>query len=431
MANLNMTNPATNGPMADPMPRYGGPTNNPTNVHTSTDKRPGVPGGNKFQFNAFQPHFSKDPLKMANLNKAFLTGFCEKCAEHGVSPFQLIKQAKMDVVENPWYTSPVSQTVGQLGTPITSLFLGTTAPMGAGPGKEDVEKILKAYGSEADINVKGEDKFPLQVQLGSSNPINNIQRTWQNPNTNVLSKLYGTSMWPILETLKALTRGDSYDPFAHSIASYQKEPSVLRHELGHASDFSKRDWPGAYAALRDPRLLGQLAAIPTLFQEGNASSSAGQHSLKEKLSPDAIARMNRILTAGFGSYIAGPPGALVGQAVGALAHPWAKAPPEKEHKPKKEKHKEKAAAFADDFVGPVAGGLSGALIGALAGMPISDAMYKPTEEERRKAYLEGKPITNLLPGLLMGGGVGGVLGMGAGALVDDYTNAQAAQANSA
>jgi len=295
---MNLNNPATSGPMADPMPIYGSKINNPAHVHTSTDKRPGVPGGNKFQFNAFQPHFSKDPLKMANLNKAFLTGFCEKCAEHRISPLML-KQA-IETVENQWYASPLANTAGRvLGSPIAALMGRTLAPFKEGPGTEDVKPMLD--------KVKGVDLegFPLQVQLSGTNPLNNLARTWQHPKTNVLSKLWGTATLPIREILKSLTRADSYDPYAHSTSLFMNEPGVMAHELGHARDYARRDWPGAYGIAR---------GIPgvDIYQELIASRQAAHTAKKMKLSPEETKRLQQLLGAGTGSYIGNLAGTLVG-----------------------------------------------------------------------------------------------------------------------
>ena len=379
--------------------------------------------------NAQVPHFSANPLKTAQLNKAFLTGFCEKCAKHGVSPFELIKRAKIDVVENSALSSPVSSTIGRLSTPLYSLVMGSTAPMGANPGKADVDKILKEYGSSLDVKGKDGDTLPLEVQLGSSNPFNNLGRTWQHPNTNILSKLWGTLNWPIGEVLKALGRADSYDPYAHSVALYQKEPGVLRHELGHAKDFAEKDWPGAYAALRQ---LG-ITSIPTaLYQEAKASGSAGEHLEKSKVSREALIRANQVMSGGFGSYLGGTltGNPILGGVIGhRVSYPWADPSTKKEYKEPKKKshkeHKEKAANF-DDFRGTVGGGISGALIGALLGMPISDSMYVPTPQERTEAYKRGRPITNLLPGLIGGALVGGGLGAAGGFLADKYAPSHSA-----
>jgi hypothetical protein len=82
MAELNLDNPSGK---VNTMAIRGGPLNNPAFVHTSTERKGRSVMPQKFEFNANMPKF-------AQMNKAFLTGFCEKCAEYGISPFVLMSK---------------------------------------------------------------------------------------------------------------------------------------------------------------------------------------------------------------------------------------------------------------------------------------------------------------------------------------------------
>ena len=61
--------------------------------------------------------------------------------------------------------------------------------------------------------------------------------------------------------------GDNYNPYTNTISIYSDLESVVLHEGGHAKDFARREWKGAYAAL------GVLPLAP-LYLEGVASSDA-------------------------------------------------------------------------------------------------------------------------------------------------------------
>jgi hypothetical protein len=145
------------------------------------------------------------------------------------------------------------------------------------------------------------------VSLGGDRPFKRLARTWKNKNTNVLSKLLGTALWPIFTAQTVLSRGDHYDPFADSAVLYHNDPAVMKHELGHALDFKKRKYPGGYAALRQTPFV-QLPVI--IAQEMAASRHAARAKMKEILADGKITedehknleRQGRVLGGGFGSY---------------------------------------------------------------------------------------------------------------------------------
>ena len=192
----------------------------------------------------------------------------------------------------PMWMRPISATVGRLAAPATALVLGSLAMFKPGPKSTDLEVQEVALGfaraSRDDV---------LELQLGSSMPLRNIERIWNRQGIGVIGKLLGTLLWPINETFKALFRADSYDPFAHSVALYHNDRALLAHELGHGEDFSNRRWRVLYA-------FGRYFPPILLYQEWLASTY-GVRNLNERLLGQHVRRANRVLSGGFGSYVGG------------------------------------------------------------------------------------------------------------------------------
>ena len=134
-------------------------------------------------------------------------------------------------------------------------------------------------------------------------------------------------------------RASHYNPFADRAVLYQDEPAIGQHELGHALDFNKlyganpgtSDQKGisgalvrqAKGVLRDAYMHSYTIPFVNLLHEGRANYLSSQ-ALKATLSPEEYEtqarRRTQVLPAGYGSYIGGNLGNLVGQrGVGALA----------------------------------------------------------------------------------------------------------------
>ena len=218
----------------------------------------------------------------------------------------------------PLWMRPVSGTLGRLNAPVTSLVLGITAPFKPGPTRSDdsVQQVAEGF-------THGNADDRLELQLGSSMPFRNLKRIWKSKGLSIISKLLGTLVWPTSEITRACGRLDCYDPFAHSIALYHNDSAILTHELGHAQDFAARKMKLLYICAR---------AIPLvlLYQEWKASSF-GINNLRQRGLEDKINRTNRVLGAGFGSYIGSffkgvgmIPGALIGHAIGIMFKPFGK-----------------------------------------------------------------------------------------------------------
>jgi hypothetical protein len=139
-------------------------------------------------------------------------------------------------------------------------------------------------------------------------------RIMQNPRTSLLGKGFGMVGAIPSSLLTNLTRSSHYNPAADAASIYGDEPAVTTHELGHAIDFN--DQSG-----KNPGLVGKLTRdgydalytfVPPLrlFHEGQAnlkSRSALDQGLKDK--PDdlhnILVRRDRVLPAGYGSYVGG------------------------------------------------------------------------------------------------------------------------------
>ena len=218
----------------------------------------------------------------------------------------------------PMWMRPISATVGRLNAPFISLLLGTTAPFRPGPRSfhEDIRQVVESF-------IKGNTQDRLELQLGSSMPLRNIKRVWGRNGLSIFGKLLGTLFWPFSEGMRAIGRLDCYDPFAHSIVLYHRDPAILTHELGHAEDYAHRKWRTLY-------ILARVLLPVLLYQEWKASSF-GIMNLRERGLVSEAQRANRVLCGGFGSYLGSMfkvigiiLGALIGQAIGAAFKPFNK-----------------------------------------------------------------------------------------------------------
>lgn len=272
----------------------------------------------------------------------------------------LIKQA-MEVKEmGPLYQRPVSGTVGYSSAPVLSAITGSLDPFRGGPSKNDLKDVLEYYGDKLDL-----PGLPLRVNLGEGHPIDDITRTWKNPNTSILTKLLGTVSAPISGASAALNRSDHYNPMAHSVTVFSKNRTILDHEMGHAKDFKERTYPGLYMLARAAPGVGPGVG---LYQEALASNSAADAAKERGESPGSQQTAQRLLGGAFGTYVGHAlkkllklpdvvlergkrsfnlpvyalGGAALGQAVGHYAQPFGnkKNNPKEDKKEKKDKKKD-------------------------------------------------------------------------------------------
>ena len=266
--------------------------------------------------------------------------------------------------------NPLSATVGRLNAPVQALLLGTTAPFKGSASLDDPE--LAAAIEELKENKALDD---VHLNLGGTTPIDNLSRVWSNKNISLPSKLLGTVGSPLNDLVTALTRSDNYNVYSNTATLFNPDEALLRHELGHAEDFSEAKNPVAYAITR-----GLIPGM-TLYQEGQASINAID-GLADKLNTEKgeelrgrlgrIDRANRVLGGGFGSYLGAGLGGIAGlAATPALIARYGKKLP---------------AIFANPNINKAIGSTGGAVLGALLGQLIGKATNAFTLGSSRDAY---------------------------------------------
>jgi hypothetical protein len=91
--------------------------------------------------------------------------------------------------------------------------------------------------------------------------------------------------------------GDNYNPFTNTIHLYSDAEAIALHEAGHAKDFERREWKGAYAAVR-------ILPLVPLLQEYRASDDALGY-LRDAGQPAAEKRATPLLWGAYSTYIGG------------------------------------------------------------------------------------------------------------------------------
>lgn len=97
--------------------------------------------------------------------------------------------------------------------------------------------------------------------------------------------------------------GDHFNPYTQTIHLYSDVPAIALHEGSHAKDFSRRDYPGTYAALYG------LPIVP-LYHESIATRDTiayAQQTENQKLEQEAY----RILYPAYGTYVGGALGTVL------------------------------------------------------------------------------------------------------------------------
>ena len=220
----------------------------------------------------------------------------------------------------PLWRRPVSGILGRMWMPLYAAVMGSMAFFRAGPKRGDwpVEQVAAGF-----LHANTADD--LELQLGSSRPLRNIERIWRRRGIGVFGKVVGTLAWSSSEMDKALTRSDCYDPWAHTVVLFHCDPAILSHELGHARDFGRRKRKTLYA-------LARTLPPVALYQEYLASRF-GVERLRETALDHQVRRANRVLGGGFGTYVGYFLGGMIyplivvvagllGQLIGRLAQPF-------------------------------------------------------------------------------------------------------------
>lgn len=272
--------------------------------------------------------------------------------------------------------NPLSGTIGRLTSPVAALVMGSTAPFGASASLEDPELVEVIEKLKSNPSLKD-----IKVNLGGVTPIEALSRVWDNKKTSLVSKLLGTLASPVQSLTTSLSRSDSYDPYSDTVTLFNADPAVLRHELGHAEDFTNSGMPIAYGIARN------LIPGMDLHQENMASTNALNHmaaELKDLLDGEEkpgstvirnrlsdMSRANRVLGGGFGSYVGGTLGGIAGMAF--LPQMLAKV-------------KNLPPFLHGAGVPKAIGGLGGAVLGGLLGQLIGKVTRPFLRGESRQTY---------------------------------------------
>ena len=249
--------------------------------------------------------------------------------------YEGVKHASGDAVvleKEPMWKRPVSSTIGRWASPIMAASIGHYAPFLPSPTKEELEGYLEGYRDSPAYK-----DFPLEVYPGGTHPLHNLSRTWKNPHIGLVGKLMGTLTGPTSDLFMAASRGDFYNPFAHSATVYTNLPELVAHEAGHAQYFGKSDIPSLEMFAATPAV--GVLSLPLNMRQELAASANGiklirKMRMKKALRQEIETRANRILSGAAGTYVGGGllggtivgqvPAALIGQAVGAATQPFSR-----------------------------------------------------------------------------------------------------------
>ena len=98
--------------------------------------------------------------------------------------------------------------------------------------------------------------------------------------------------------------GDNYNPFTNTVSIYSDAPAIVLHEGGHAKDFSRRHYPGTYAAAY------VLVPGAPLWHEAVATNDALSY-LHEQGTAEGEREGYRLLYPAYGTYVGGTASDLI------------------------------------------------------------------------------------------------------------------------
>ena len=97
--------------------------------------------------------------------------------------------------------------------------------------------------------------------------------------------------------------GDHFNPYTHTIHLYSDVPAIALHEGAHAKDFSRRNFPGTYAAIY------ALPIVP-LYHESIATADAIAYA-QQTQDQELLLQAYRILYPAYGTYVGGAIGTVL------------------------------------------------------------------------------------------------------------------------
>jgi hypothetical protein len=162
---------------------------------------------------------------------------------------------------------------------------------------EETEVTLKEY-------LVANELQHVKVRLNQYRPWDDMKRLTKNR----------TVAWPWRATFGTLSvlgeavipgrifGGDHYNPYTATIHLYSDVPAIALHEAAHAKDFSRRAYPGTYAALY------ALPVVP-LYHESVASADVMAH-VQSLGRPELERQANNVLYPAYGTYVGGAAGVI-------------------------------------------------------------------------------------------------------------------------
>lgn len=133
----------------------------------------------------------------------------------------LSKEAVQVDEEVPMWKRPVSSTVGRITAPLKALILGSVAPFTPGPDKEYLERRVKEYEKWEDARREKDEEHPeLKVRTNRVRPIADMKEIVKRKDLSPVSKAVGILATAFSTPVIALTRGDHYNPWAHTASVF-------------------------------------------------------------------------------------------------------------------------------------------------------------------------------------------------------------------
>ena len=190
----------------------------------------------------------------------------------------------------------IANTIGHIFALPTHLILGTWKDIfKSTPTKELREHVENRF---KDVKWKGD----TMVRLGHNNLAGQLFRLFKPGIKNrphmLLRLLIGLPTTIFTSIASGIGRMDHYNPWTKTAVVYHPDKAVVSHELGHAVDYDKSDYPGLYS------LLYGLPMV-NLYHEWKASNIAMKH-----LSSEERGEAAKVLEPAYGSYVGGGLGAL-------------------------------------------------------------------------------------------------------------------------
>jgi len=145
----------------------------------------------------------------------------------------------------------------------------------------------------------------VKVRLNQYRPLDDFRRLTKNRSV----------AWPWRYTLGTfsvlgeaivpgrLFGGDHFNPFTNTVHLYSDVPAIALHEAAHAKDFSRRRFPGTYAALY------ALPVVP-LYHESIATSDVFAYGETDLHDPEFQRQAYNVLYPAYGTYVGGAAGTI-------------------------------------------------------------------------------------------------------------------------